>query len=129
MRSKMGLKGILKDFYKKLYDANTSDAYRKAIYKAYQSMCEEIARHGHERSEAITPKEFERQIREYLPVDKRNLHILTKLFEEARYSDHAFTEAKKTQALSALEGIINSLENATSFEEVKGGGGWFKKDN
>ena len=34
MRSKSGLKGILKDFYKKLYDANTSDAYRKAIYKA-----------------------------------------------------------------------------------------------
>ena len=130
VRSKMGMKEILKDFYKKLYDANTSDAYRKAIYNAYKKMCEEIARYGHERTETITPKEFERQIREYLPVDRKNLHILTKLFEEARYSDHSFNEANKAQALSALQGIINSLEAATTFEEVKEKKNrWTKKSN
>ncbi len=128
IRSKMGMKDILKDFYKKLYDANTSDAYRKAIYNAYKKMCEEIARYGHERSETLTPKEFERHIREYLPVDRKNLHILTKLFEEARYSDHSFNEAKKAQALAALEGIINSLEAVTTFEEVKESR-WSKKNN
>jgi hypothetical protein len=128
VRSKMSMKDILKDFYKKLYDANTSDAYRKAIYNAYKKMCEEIARYGHERTESITPKEFERHIREYLPVDRKNLHILTKLFEEARYSDHAFNEAKKKQALAALEGIINSLEAVTTFEEVKESR-WSKKNN
>jgi hypothetical protein len=128
VQSKRGMKNILKDFYKKLYDANTSDAYRKAIYNAYKQMCEEIARYGHERSESITPKEFERHIREYLPVDRKNLHILTKLFEEARYSDHSFNEAKKKQALAALEGIINSLEAVTTFEEVKESR-WSKKNN
>jgi len=127
VRSKIGMSGILKNFYKKLYDANTSDAYRKAIYKAYTEMCEELAGHGHERAESLTPKEFEREIRNYLPIDKKNLHILTKLFEEARYSDHSFNEANKQQALVALEGIINSLENVTTFEEVKEKS-WFGKN-
>jgi len=126
--SKMSMKSILKDLYRNLYKVDTSDAYRKAIFKAYKKMCEELATYGHERKENITPKEFEKEIRKYLPIDKKHLHTLTKLFEEARYSDHAFNERKKKKALKALKGIIRSLENVTTFEEVPQKKGWFRKD-
>jgi hypothetical protein len=126
--SKMSMKSILKDLYRNLYKVDTSDAYRKAIFKAYKKMCEELANYGHERQENITPKEFEREIRKYLPIDKKHLHTLTKLFEEARYSDHAFNEKKKKRALKALKGIIKSLEEVTTFEEIPEKKRWFGKN-
>jgi len=126
--SKMSMKSILKDLYRNLYKVDTSDAYRKAIFKAYKKMCEELATYGHERKDAITPKEFEKEIRKYLPIDKKHLHTLTKLFEEARYSHHAFNEKKKKRALKALKGIIRSLENVTTFEEIPQKKSWFRKN-
>jgi hypothetical protein len=128
MGSKISMKSILKDLYKNLYKVDTSDAYRKAIFKAYKKMCEELEDKGHGRKESITPKEFEKYIREYLPINKKDLHTLTKLFEEARYSDHAFNEKKKRRALKALKGIIRDLEEITTFEDVPEKKSWFRKN-
>ena len=60
-----------------------------------------------------TPDEFELGVRSALPkVNKKHLRNLTKLFVEARYSDHKMTKKARFRALRNLKYIEKSLERS-----------------
>jgi hypothetical protein len=96
-------------------ELETSDEYRRIIYRAYKRMCECLLRYGFMRHYSETPREFARAVRRALPfISNTHLDKLTKLFEEARYSDHKLTKRDKTRALRSLREVKRSLEIGSS---------------
>ncbi len=117
-RTESSLEKILRRLYRNLYKLDTSDEIRRAIYTAYQEMCRGLERYGVSREDTRTAAEFEREVRFYVPVSKKDLHGLSMLFQEARYSDHKFTIEDRDRALAFLKAILTDLESqATTFEE------------
>jgi hypothetical protein len=84
---------------------------RKAITICYSRMCGVIAEKGLIRSPDITPREFYTAVKKSFDIDSNAMKGLTLLFEEAVYSEHALTEAHRSNALKLLKGAV---------EEVKG---------
>jgi transglutaminase-like putative cysteine protease len=87
------------------------DEVRRAIYRAYERLCAVLADYGYLRRRAWTVREFETAVRDALPwVPDELLMELTRLFEEARYSDHELTQGYIERARSCLAGIREALE-------------------
>ena len=88
------------------------DEVRRAIYKAYDGLCSILADHGYlEKKEGWTAREFQRAVTEALPwVPKELLRELTRLFEEARFSDHELPSDYVDRARACLAGIREALE-------------------
>jgi transglutaminase-like putative cysteine protease len=88
------------------------DEVRRAIYKAYDGLTDILADHGYlERKEGWTAREFERAVFEALPwVPDDLLRELTRLFEEARFSDHELPPDYVERARTCLAGIREALE-------------------
>jgi hypothetical protein len=85
---------------------------RKVIFNAYKRMLDGLQHYGFMRKKSDTPREFARAVRKALPgVDKKHLHNLTTLFEEARYSDHKLTNHERFKAIRSLRKIKLSLES------------------
>jgi len=109
-RKPRSMKAILRELEKSLYAIDTDDEFRKAIFVAYAQMCDEFKLKGRGRGDAVTPKEFEEEMAEILPITKDSLERLTLLFEEARYSSHKFDEAARKAALGSLEAVLKELD-------------------
>ena len=89
------------------------DEVRKAIYKAYERLCNVLSEYGYIRRRASTVREFEKGARDALPwVPDELIDELTTLFEEARYSDHDLDPDYVDRARACLAGIRESLEEA-----------------
>ncbi|MCK5561131.1 MAG: DUF4129 domain-containing protein, partial [Thermoplasmata archaeon] len=101
-----------------VYELETKDKIRKAIYNAYLKMLEVLRTYGFIRKKSETPAEFERAIRKALPgVNKKHLKSLTRLFIEARYSNHKLTKKARSKAIRNLKQIKRSIERS-EFEPV-----------
>jgi hypothetical protein len=97
------------------------DEVRRAIYKAYERLCEVLSEYGFLRRKAWTVREFETAVRDALPwVPDELLDELTTLFEEARYSDHELSSDYIDRARKCLSGLREALEEVleTPPEEV-----------
>ncbi len=109
-----------------VYELETKDKIRKAIYNAYIKMLEVLRTYGFIRKKSETPAEFERAVRKALPgINKRNLKSLTRLFIEARYSNHKLTKKARAKAIRNLKKIKRSIERS-EFEPVMEKRGFFK---
>jgi hypothetical protein len=104
-----------------LYGLVTGDEYRMIIFDAYRKMCGHLARFGYTREEHVTPREFSRALKLALPLDTRSIRMLTRLFEEARYSDHEMGEPGRQAAIESLRYIEAELDKLTSFVEEESG--------
>jgi transglutaminase-like putative cysteine protease len=92
-------------------ELETTDEIRKVIYKAYKRFLTVLQQYGFLRKKSDTPREFARAVRKALPdIDRKHLHKLTSLFEEARYSDHDLTTHERFKALRSLKMVKNSIE-------------------
>jgi transglutaminase-like putative cysteine protease len=92
-------------------ELETADEIRKVIYKAYGRMLEVLTKYGFMRRDSDTPREFAIAVRKALPgIDRKHLHGLTRLFEEARYSDHKLTAHERFRAIRSLKKVKTSLE-------------------
>ncbi len=100
-----------------LYGLLTGDEYRMIIFDAYRKMCAHLERYGFTREEHVTPREFARALKLALPLDTRSIRALTRLFEEARYSDHAFGAEDREAAIGSLRYIEQELDKLTTFSE------------
>jgi hypothetical protein len=90
------------------------DEVRQAIYKAYERLCSVLADYGYMRREGSTVREFETAVKDALPwVPREQLAELTRLFEEARYSDHQLSSDYVDRARKCLAGIRAALEEVT----------------
>jgi len=103
-----------------LYGLVTGDEYRMIIFGAYKKMCAHLEKFGYTREEHVTPREFSRALKLALPLDTRSIKMLTKLFEEARYSDHEMGEEGRQAAIESLRYIESELDKLTSFVEEEG---------
>ena len=63
--------------------------------------------------ETATPREIERESVRRFQIQPRNAQTLTRLFEEARYSTHPFSEARVDEARAALRAALNDLDVAS----------------
>ena len=88
------------------------DEVRRAIYRAYEGLCSILADYGYlEKREGWTAREFQRAVAEALPwVPRELLRELTRLFEEARFSDHELPSDYVDRARTCLAGIREALE-------------------
>jgi hypothetical protein len=57
----------------------------------------------------MTPLEFEHVIASALPISDRNLSALTRIFEEARYSDHKLNTNVRDEAIASFRALKNEL--------------------
>jgi hypothetical protein len=83
---------------------------RTAILACYQRFCLFLGARGIESQESLTPRELEDLATEQLRVSPDSAEILTSLFEEARYSEHALGDGDRERAVRSLERIRADLE-------------------
>jgi hypothetical protein len=100
-----------------LYGLIEGDEYRMIIFDAYRKMCAHLEKFGYTREENVTPREFARALRLALPLDTRSIRMLTRLFEEARYSDHRIGARDREAAIESLRHIELELDKLTTFLE------------
>ena len=100
-----------------LYGLATGDEYRKTIFEAYRKMCAHLADYGYSRQDHVTPREFARAMRLALPLDTDSIRALTRLFEEARYSNHMLGERNRQTAIQNLRHIEMEMDKLTTFED------------
>jgi len=86
------------------------DDPRLVVYDCYLRMCILLERKGMTDISYMTPGEFaSAAVREFqLPRDR--VEELTRLFEEARYSDHPVREGMRNRSIRCLNHIRKSLE-------------------
>jgi hypothetical protein len=100
-----------------LYGLATGDEYRLVIFETYKRMCAHLEKLGYTREDHVTPTEFARALKLALPLDIKSIRMLTRLFEEARYSDHDLSNADRRAAIECLEYIDSDLNGLTTFVE------------
>ncbi len=116
--SRMHTINVLRRIIKRaLYGLATGDEYRLVIFDAYKKMCAHMEKVGFTREDHVTPREFSRALKLALPLDTRSIRMLTRLFEEARYSDHELSDADRRAAIESLKYIESELDKLTTFVE------------
>jgi len=93
---------------KALYDISAGGDYKRAVLQCYKDMVRLCATKGVADEDYLTAREFEALATRALALGGE-LHDLTLLFEEARYSPHELAEAQKQKALRDLEAVKRSL--------------------
>ncbi len=83
---------------------------RTAILACYQRFCLFLGARGIGSQEPLTPRELEDLAIRQLRVSPDSAEILTSLFEEARYSEHALGDGDRDRAVRSLERIRADLE-------------------
>lgn len=96
---------ILEEGEHALYELDTSDAIRNAIYKVYISFQNALTEFSLVRKESMTVREFEDLVNENLPLQPDPVSRLTDVFEEARYSDHKLGVSNKNRAIKSFREI------------------------
>lgn len=97
---------------KTIKNLESNSDYRLIIMNCYVEMCRLFSRAGRPPLEYETPREFEKVIIARFPdVSKGALTCLTRLFEEAKYSNHKLGEREKTLAIKSLNELRRSLTN------------------
>jgi len=90
-------------------DEQEFDSIRLAIFEAYKSMLKVMQRYDFVRKPSMTPAEFEYVIASALPISEKNLGSLTKIFEEARYSNHKLGANIRDDAIRSFRDLKNEL--------------------
>ncbi len=84
--------------------------YQGTIFLAYRRFSAHLARYGYAEKESETPREFAAGVRKALPVGAVAMRELIRLFEEARYSDHAIGSEERDRAVESLAAVRNELD-------------------
>jgi hypothetical protein len=82
---------------------------RRAVIAAYARMERTLAAHGLARRSSETPLEYLERALEELSASASSASRLTRLFEWARFSDHAVEPGMKEEAIEALEAVRAEL--------------------
>lgn len=83
---------------------------RAAILACYQRFCVLLGQRGIDAQTALTPRELEGLAVTRLAVSSDSAAMLTSLFEEARYSEHALGDPDRDRAVRSLEKIRADVE-------------------
>ena len=98
---------IVQDAIEELLAGNE---YQATIFLAYRRFSAHLAKHGHVEKATDTPREFAAGVRKALPVPSKPLGGFVRLFEEARYSDHAIGSEERDRAVESLARVRNEID-------------------
>lgn len=84
--------------------------YVGTIFLAYKRLSAHVAQHGFVEKTDDTAREFANAVRRAVPVDAESLRVLIRLFEEAKYSDHAVGVTERDRAVEALSRVRSDLD-------------------
>lgn len=93
-----------------IHDLEIGGDVRTTILACFQRFCHLLGSRGITRQTALTPRELESLAVRRLAVSREASEILTSLFEEARYSEHALGDGDRHRAIESLGRIQASLE-------------------
>jgi uncharacterized membrane protein YhaH (DUF805 family) len=93
-----------------IHDLEIGGDVRTTILACFQRFCRLLGSRGITKQVALTPRELESLAVRRLAVSHEASEILTSLFEEARYSEHALGDGDRHRAIESLGRIQASLE-------------------
>ncbi len=82
---------------------------RDVIIRNYQKMCLILERKGVNQEISYTPRELENKALNQLSLKEKTIDKMTKLFEEAKYSDHPLKEKERDRAIENFKQIRDQL--------------------
>lgn len=83
---------------------------KDVIIRNYQRMSFKLEEQGVEQKTSFTPREFEREALGKLPLKKKTIDEMTKLFEKAKYSHHMLDEKHRDRAIKNFKQIKKDIE-------------------
>jgi hypothetical protein len=100
-----------------LYPFKPRKGAQEMIYNSYKDVLSYLGEKGIGRPPEMTPDEFEEAVRTSIRNgDMKELHEITKLFDEARYSDHDLS----SHLISKAKTLENELEKEIALLEEEG---------
>jgi hypothetical protein len=104
----------MKVLQKAAMDLKLTGDYQEVILNCYRQMCHVLSDRGFKITPEQTASEFSERVSYKLGLGGRAVKALTFLFEEARYSNHAIDDTRRTQAINQLDDLQRSLAEAKS---------------
>jgi len=96
-----------------LRELESGGDFRDAILRCYADMCRVVNnQHGIRRDQALTPREFEDQLRQS-GLPREPVSELTRLFEGVRYGDRHSSPPEESRALACLEAIASASRSVS----------------
>lgn len=91
-------------------ELHEGDDVRDIIMRNYQKMLIILEKEGVQQEISFTPRELEKIALSRLQLSEGTIDEMTRLFEEAKYSDHRLGEKERSRALDNFKRIKNELE-------------------
>jgi len=96
---------------KAITELHEGDDIRDVIMRNYQKMLIILEEKGVEQDISFTPREMERIALDRLPLKEDTIDEMTRLFEEAKYSDHPLGKEERDRAIDNFKQIREELES------------------
>ncbi len=94
---------------KALEELHEGKNVRDVIIRNYQKMCLILERKGVHQEVSYTPRELEKKALNQLSLKGKTIDEMTKLFEEAKYSDHPLRRNERNRAIDNFKQIRDEL--------------------
>ena len=95
---------------KAITELHEGEDVRDVIIRNYQKMLIILEREGLDQEISFTPRELEKMAVAKLSLTASTIDEMTRLFEEAKYSDHPLKEEERKRAIKNFEQIKDELE-------------------
>lgn len=96
---------------KAITELHKGEDVRDVIIRNYQKMLIRLEEEGIEQEISFTPRELERITLDRSSLKEETIDEMTRLFEEAKYSDHPLGEKERDRAIENFKRIREELEN------------------
>jgi uncharacterized protein DUF4129 len=109
-----GIQKLLESVRRRIYSMPRNEVYRDSVIACYSAMTGLLAKQGAEDKPSFTPRELETSASSRLAFEEADIHLLTRLFEKARYADATVTEREAQDSVDALERMANEVATKSS---------------
>lgn len=121
IRSEAASKRVQEAQERILYDFKPKPGAQEMVVNGYKELMEKFNEKGIRRPPNMTPDEFENNMSQLLDDENsEGLEQITKMFDEARYSDHALSSHLIPRARSIKDILIENLEEMDIEEKTSG---------
>jgi len=108
-RPAQGLQKFLESVRRTIYSTPRSEVYRDSVIACYSAMTGLLAKQGADDRPSFTPRELEATASRKLVFAEADVHLLTQLFEKARYADAAITKREAQDSVDALDRMASEV--------------------
>jgi len=109
-----GVHAFLDSVRRRIYSMPQGEVYRDSVIACYSTMTGLLASYGADDRPSFTPQELEARATRKLAFAETDIHLLTQLFEKARYADSVVTKSDAQDSADALERMANGAADKLS---------------